>query len=139
MSTRAVVAVPYAGSWRGRYVHWSGAPEYLRPTLYALVVRDGLDHAAEVLTERHYGWSEVTGDAEVTLREGQAESGRFVAVPGYGIAYTEENDVSAEDWLTPDNLAAAWVEWVYVLTPDGIATYAVSPDGEPTPYTEAVR
>lgn len=135
-----MVAVPHEGSWRGRYVHWSGSPEHLRPVLYEVLTRDGYARAVDVLTSRYWGWSEITAAPAPELREGQRD-GRYIAVPGYGIAYTAANGVGPEEWFTPDpaNLAAAWIEYAYVLTPDGIASFEVDPAGTATVYREPAR
>lgn len=132
MATRAVVAVPHGDGWRGRYVHYDGGPETLRPTLYALMVRDGYDTATATLTGVRWGWREVTGAEVVTLRE-HDDPERVAVVPRYGVEYVDLG--TPEWWITPDphDLRDALVEWVYLLTPDGIATWSVT-RGVATPY-----
>lgn len=116
MSTRGAVVTPYFDSWRGRYVHW-GAD--LGPALRVILLREGYSEAAAMLTLRHYGWSEVTGEAFPELRE--VHDDRFTAVPGYGIAYTEARGQSAPgDWVTPETWQDYGVERVYLITPDGV-------------------
>lgn len=129
MGTRAVVAVPTGGSWQGRYVHWDGAPESLGRTLWQLLRRHGLPRVVEVVTEEHYGWSSLNGRA---LQEERGAG--FQSVPGWGVAYTVEHGVTPESWLGPEDLAPAWIEWVYVLTHDGILTLAVDPEGRTETY-----
>lgn len=130
MGTRAVVAVPYGdGSWRGRYVHWDGAPQSLGRVLWALLHREGLRRVVEVVTEEHYGWSSLDGRA---LQQERGEG--FQTVPGWGTAYTAAHGIGPGDWFGPDDLAPAWVEWVYVLTRDGILTFQVDPDGSTRTY-----
>lgn len=128
MGTRAVVAVPVGESWRGRYVHWSGSPEHLGTALASILDRDGLATAAHTLTEAHYGWSQITGEPDPEMPESYRD-GRFVVVPGYGIAYTEANGVTAESWLGPGDVAEVWAEYVYVLRPEGAQVWAVGPGG----------
>lgn len=119
MSTRGAVAVPIdGGGWRGRYVH---AGAHLRPTLVAILRRDGYAAAVATLTGAH-GWSTITGDPDVEVPD-YLQPERFRAVPGYGLAYTDEE--APDQWVTPDTAAADWVEVVYVLTPDGVVEVEV--------------
>lgn len=136
MGTRAVVGTPHGQGWRGRYVHWSGSPAHLGRALRRIVERDGLPVASRVITTDHYGWSELTGADSPELLEGYTD-GRFAVVPGYGIAYTTEQDQSSPDeWFGPEDLEPAGIEWVYVLTHDGLAIWSVDPDGRMSVHVE---
>lgn len=127
MGTRAVVAVPHGTSWRGRYVHWDGSPDSLGLNLWRLIARDGLPRVAQVVTVEHHGWSTLDGQEAQELDDTR-DPERFLPVPGYGVAYSPA-EVGPEEWIGPDDLSAVWAEWVYVLTPDGVMTLAVDPDG----------
>lgn len=126
MGTRSVVARPTEdGGWKGRYIHWDGYPEGVGESLRLIIERDGLEAAARVLMDEHYGWSTVTGATEVELPE-YMDDGRFVAVPGYGVAYTtEQGQSSPDDWFTDKTIGDSWCEWAYVLRDDLIAVYEV--------------
>jgi hypothetical protein len=85
-----------------------------------IVARDGLERARRVLTEEHYGWSSLSSKREQHLSPGLTD-GRFVTVPGYGVAYTytEQPDV----WITPTG--DDWgTEWCYVLGDDSVTVYS---------------
>jgi hypothetical protein len=109
MSTNSLIVPP--GSTTGRYVHWDGYPEHMLEALTAIVQRDGLDKAVQVLTEDHFGWSIIDHDG----RQGDPypNDDRFEAVPGYGIAYTQAGQV--EPWLSVTDF---W-GYAYRLTANG--------------------
>lgn len=110
MSTRSVVAVPFGDTWRGRYVHWDG--HLVGEVLDRIVERDGYDRAVQVLTVEHFGWSSLDGIGQDPDREG---SDRFVVVPGYGVAYSA--DEQPDEWIGPDDLDG--LDYLHLLTPEG--------------------
>lgn len=113
MSTRSVVAIPAGDGWQGRYVHFDGYPEGRVPVLLALIQRDGLEKVIQTVIHDHYGWSyldpEQGDDLINTYRDG-----RFIAVPGYGVAYTKEQ-AGADEWMTDTSSDPLWIEYAYVL------------------------
>lgn len=119
MGTRSVVALPEDGAFRGRYCHWDGYPTGVGAALIEIVKRDGLDTARRTLTADHYGWSSLDAEPTHELRAG-LDDGRFADVPGYGIAYTtEQNQSSESDWITSNG--GDWgTEWAYVLNERGL-------------------
>lgn len=116
MGTRSVLAIPQGDGWKGRYCHWDGYPSWNGLRLLDLVARDGVEQVRKVLTEDHYGWSnlDLTVDADTELGAGM-DDGRFAIVSGYGRAYTTEQGQSdPEEWITHDG--DDWgTEWAYVL------------------------
>jgi hypothetical protein len=51
--------------------------------------------------------------------QGSYGDGRFVNVPGYGVAYTTEKGQSdADDWMTPEDTRDS--EWAYVVADNGL-------------------
>lgn len=117
MGTRSVVAVPTAdGGWKGRYVHWDGYPSGVGAALARIVQRDGYDMAVRTLTQDHYGWSSVGSENGAGLDPGYI-GGRFVAVPGYGVAYSHAEQ--GDEWITPDGDSSG-TEYAYVLHPDSV-------------------
>jgi hypothetical protein len=114
VSTRSIIAVPHGDSWRGRYVHSDGYPTWRARNLWVLVKRGGLEQTRKVLTEDHFGWSQV--DDNQPAGEGRAD-GRWVIVPGWGEAYTPEEHPS-DRWYTPEDYGDT--EWTYILGDDGL-------------------
>lgn len=119
MGTRAIVAVPYGDTWRGRHSHWDGYPTGRAKNLWAIVKRDGIDQARRVLTADYYGWSSINADqadlskikVPAKFKDSHAvgeafgwdspeyhafnwrqynHNGQFQIVVGYGNAYTSE-------------------------------------------------
>ena len=119
MGTRSVIAVKGEnGSWKGRYCHWDGYPEGVGAAVQAIVERDGVEKAIKTLTEDHYGWSSVDVSEAPVLGPGY-DDGRFVAVPGYGIAYTTERGQSRpNDWITDQTAGDSWCEYVHIIDPE---------------------
>lgn len=113
MSTRSVVALPRDGGWEGRYVHSDGYPEARVPILTYLIERDGLDEVISNLIEDNYGWSYLDENQDRTMHQ-MYRDGRFIARPGYGLAYTYEQ-AGSDRWLTNNTADALWIEWVYIL------------------------
>jgi len=74
------------------------------------------------LTELHYGWStlNLAQPDGWTQYQDAYQDGRFVAVEGWGVAYTEKDNQSGpNDWIMPDG--DKWgTEWAYVLTSGGL-------------------
>jgi hypothetical protein len=81
--------------------------------LLALIQRDGLEKVIQTVIHDHYGWSyldpEQGDDLINTYRDG-----RFIAVPGYGVAYTKEQ-AGADEWMTDTSSDPLWIEYAYVL------------------------
>ena len=104
MGTRSVVAVPTAGGgWKGRYVHWDGYPAGVGDAVRAIVERDGVETAVDTLVVTNYGWSSVAAETreDEDLSAGMSD-GRFKVVPGYGVAYTEQDGQSSPDAFITD-------------------------------------
>jgi hypothetical protein len=120
MGTRSVVAVQQDDSFKGRYIHWDGYPSGVGEQLLAIIKRDGVERAREVLLGEHYGWSNL----DFTQKDGPLrfglDDGRFTAVQGYGVAYTTfKGQSSVDDWITNDG--DDWgTEWAYILRDDEI-------------------
>ena len=123
MGTRSVVAARQDdGSWRGRYVHWDGYPEGVGQAVKEIIARDGREKAIQTLMVDNYGWSAVNAQDEQDLGLGYTD-GRFRAVPGYGVAYTtEQNQSHSEEWYGPEDLEGSWIEYVHIIEPDGSVT-----------------
>lgn len=116
MGTRSVVAIQNGDGFKGRYIHWDGYPSGVGESLLAIVQRDGVEKARQVLTVDHYGWSgldsSTTADSQLGLG---MDDGRFTIVPGYGTAYTTHAGQSdPDDWIESDG-ADSGTEWAYVL------------------------
>lgn len=120
MGTRSVIATAYPDGVKGRYIHWDGYPSAMAPPLVEIVLRDGLEAAVSTLLEAHYGWSSIdSGQQDGSLGPGMTD-GRFVSVPGYGVAYTtEQGQSSPDEWIRVDQ-EGTWCEYAYVLTPAGL-------------------
>jgi len=150
MGTRSIIAIPDNGTWKGRYCHWDGYPSHMGHALCAIVTRDGIERARQVLTADTYGWSTINPDTPsidgVTPDE-DADYGtaarlaadyevedRFRVIPGYGIGYTDTEtvDLAGEpyqqshesEWYGPD--ADCWQEWIYVLRDEGLEVLSAS-------------
>lgn len=129
MGTRSVLAVQQGDGWKGRYCHWDGYPDHQLTTLLELIERDGAERVRRVLTEEHYGWS-TTGADQGNSHDYQDDP-RFVAVPGYGVAYTtEQGQSSLDDWITHDG--DDWgTEWAYVIGDRSVTVFErVYDDGD---------
>lgn len=101
MSTHASIQRPGAG--RGRYVHFDGYPSGVGEQLWAIVKRDGVEKARQVLVDEHGEWR--------CLHTSTIDTDG--AVEGYGEFYPE----------TEANDPAAWwddMEWNYVLEDEGL-------------------
>jgi hypothetical protein len=143
MGTRSVIAIPHGDGWKGRYCHWDGYPSHQAETLQRLVARDGLQKTQKTLVFDYYGWSNLEHEQpDITFVEperrrlgavptaaniaydfgpdGSYGDGRFVNVPGYGVAYTTQDGQSSEgDWITHDSDNRG-TEWAYVLSEGGL-------------------
>lgn len=127
MGTRSVVAVATGDqSWRGRYIHWDGYPEGVGTVLHGIIKRDGRDLAVKTLTEDHRGWSSLT--AEPAPDNSGLGDERSVAVPGYGVAYSD--DEQPDEWITDVSIHESWCEFAYVIQKDGsIKPYSIQSSG----------
>ena len=127
MATRSIVAIPAGDGWLGRYVHWDGGPGTRVPVLMELVKRDGVVPVIDTIIRTNYGWSHLDPDQTPEL-EGIYSDGRFIAQPGYGVAYTLEQAGGAqmESDTTADPL---WIEYVYVLGPRTLTVLEGLPEG----------
>lgn len=133
MSTRAVIAIPTATGWKGRYCHQSGYPSYVGVDLQKLINRDGYNAVVSTLiTGPHYGWSTLDPvvSAGTVLGPGM-DDGRFTVVPGYGVAYTSVR-IKGMESFTPQITEKEWIsndgddlgtEWAYVLGETSIVVY----------------
>lgn len=143
MSTRSFVGTVNADkTFRARYVHSDGYPTGVGETLAALIALHGVEETLRVVTEEHYGWSNLNAYApDITNVRADSEAaydtpafqaslfrgkyaiygdGRFENIPGYGIAYTtKDNQSSPDDWITGtlgEPLSRGmWTEWGYLI------------------------
>jgi hypothetical protein len=122
MSTRSVIAIRTETGLRGRYCHSDGYPTWVGAQLVSIVQQHGYAAAVKRLTQARHGWSGLdvnTMDGE-TLPLGY-EDGGFIAVPGYGTAYTARQDQSgADEWIVDAHEPPSDAVWAYVLDPEGI-------------------
>lgn len=118
MSTNSTIAIRTGDTWKGRYVHWDG--DSVGEDVKTLIARDGVEKVIETLvTGDHYGWSNINPDQQDSLPVGYGD-GRFVAVPGYGIAYTTEQGQSSPDqWV---NTVGGHIEYAHIIEADGTVT-----------------
>lgn len=114
MATRSVVAIPAGDGWIGRYVHWDGSPDTRVPLLLELIARDGIDKVRQTIVSDHYGWSHLHPEQGPEITESWYQDGRFIAVPGYGLAYTQEQADADPDY-TDTTSDPVWIEYAYVL------------------------
>jgi len=114
MATRSVVAIPAGDGWIGRYVHWDGSPDSRVPVLLELIARDGIDKVRQTIVSDNYGWSHLTPEQGPEITESWYRDGRFIAVPGYGLAYTREQ-ADADPNYTDTTSDPVWIEYAYVL------------------------
>lgn len=117
MSTRSAVGTLANGEFKGRYVHFDGYPDGVGAALRKIIDREGVARALRVITEENYGWSSLDGSENPTLERGYHD-GRFKAIPGYGIAYTEVDGQSdPSQWI--ENVGEWGTEYIYIIMPDG--------------------
>ena len=114
MATRSVVAIPAGDGWIGRYVHWDGSPDSRVPVLLDLIARDGIDRVRQTIVSDNYGWSHLHPEQGPEIAESWYQDGRFIAVPGYGLAYTREQADADPDY-TDTTSDPVWIEYAYVL------------------------
>jgi len=115
MATRSIVAIPAGDGWMGRYVHWDGGPARRLPILQELVKRDGIVPVIDTIVRNNYGWSHLDPEQTYGL-EGYHTDGRFLARPGYGVAYTLKQ-AGGEEMETDQTADPVWIEYVYILGP----------------------
>lgn len=118
MSTHAIIASDITNRL-GRYLHSDGYPSHTGAQLVCIIQRDGVQKAVETLCVEHYGWSFIdTSFTEAKFNERRAigfYDNRFGFLPGYGIFYTENDDVTANDFDDPKS--------------DGVFGYIINSDG----------
>lgn len=115
MSTNSVVAEATPNGFKGRYIHWDGYPEGVGQAIATIVRRDGFAEAVKTLVHAHHGWSSVNGE-QTQIADRDAK--RFTPVPGYGMAYTD--DEQPDEWITSSGHA---LEYAYVITPTTIQVW----------------
>lgn len=153
MSIRSAVGFSVPGGWKGRYVHSDGDPVGRGPDLWEIVVRDGRERTLTVLTHDHFGWSSICHDqpditgaepnrdapypspeyfAWLLGPEGINGDGRYQVVPGYGVAYTTAwRESQLIDWETSETSDPVFIEWVWLLDPDGLYVLRGWPEDGP--------
>jgi len=127
MATRSVVAIPAGDGWMGRYVHWDGSPDSRVPILLKMVKRDGIVPVIDTIVRNNYGWSHLDPDQTHEL-DGYHTDGRFLARPGYGVAYTREQ-AGGEQMETDTTADPLWIEYVYILGPRTLTVMEGLTDG----------
>lgn len=134
MSTRSIIATPRGDGWQGRYFHSDGYPTWNGRVLWELVQRDGLETVTDTLLMKHGGWSTLDNREGHDQLTDYNSDGRFVGVPGYGIAYTSEphplydmkhGQCSLDDWIKSSDKGWVGTEWLYVLSPGGLVVAKV--------------
>lgn len=154
MSTRSAIARSHGDGWKGRYKHSDGYPTGTGPELirmYHDVFGADLDAMCAVLLDEHYGWSHFAdyqtsdpgedvhgvGHQHADIRRMMYGDGRFAVVPHVGMAYTTQGGQSDPDeWITcacPNDASRCdplFIEWAYVLSPNGIGVYVCRRCGE---------
>lgn len=168
MGTPSIIAIPYGDSWRGRSSHWDGYPTWAGKNVWAIVQRDGVEKASRTLTETYYGWSQLNSErpdiSKVKLSVADKKldrwdlqqkygrnhpktilinfdnGGRFVNIPGYGVAYTHEviphlgnkyQQSEESDWFGPHEKYGIDARWAFVLADD--AFWVLDCDDEKSP------
>jgi hypothetical protein len=119
MATRACIAIPTDNGFKGRYSHSDGNPAWLLRQLVTLVNRDGVDAARKMLFENHFGWSYIA-DGTVADETNRLGADRATLVPGYGLAYSAEEEPDKPITNTEDS---GWLAWAYVLNDLGVAVF----------------
>lgn len=136
MGTRSCVAIPEGDGFRGKYVHWDGYPTWMGRNLHALVAEHGLAEVQRVLVYESAGFSCV--DPRKTELETFERDGRFMVIPGYGVAFNPASEQgNAEDWITPfatdGSQRDGWgTEWAYVLSDGGLVIWKMHWKTAPT-------
>ena len=125
MGTRSVIAMGEPASWTGVYCHWDGYPDHMADALHFIVNRDGYEQAVKTLVSDNCYWSSINPYKEQELSEGYSD-GRFKVIQGYGVAGTEMQATDEDRFHWGDDLAGSWLEWLYVMSPDGIWVYDCS-------------
>lgn len=137
MGTRSAVYARTESGTKGIYVHFDGYPESRLPCLTELIRRDGVSRVVATLMARPSGWSGLN-DEQTSEMPDMYNDGRFEAVPGYGIQYTDtefidpfSNKVTQQgntEYMTTDgeDRSNCWIEYVYVIELDGSISWAVN-------------
>jgi hypothetical protein len=134
MGTRSIVYGRTESGTKGVYVHFDGYPEGRLPVLEALIKRDGVNKVASTLLARPSGWSSLDPKQDAVLPD-HYNDGRFEAVPGYGVQYTDTEFVdeltgektqqgNREYMDTSPETRDMWIEYVYILEQDGSLSWA---------------
>jgi len=95
VSTRSIVAFRDDESTTGIYVHFDGYPEGRLPVLreiYTATLHRDLHQMRTVLLKHRAGWSQLSTDTGLTFEA--ADRSGFLDVPGVGVAYTDDTDMT---------------------------------------------
>jgi len=131
LSTRSIVYARTESGIKGVYVHWDGYPSGRLPILHELIQRDGVVKVVYTIMAKPSGWSHLNAGQGHDLEQMYSD-GRFIAVHGYGVQY---NDQAVEVWggpvvqgdeqyRTPDDSNDVFIEYVYIIEPDGSISWA---------------
>lgn len=155
MSTRAAIARPAAdGGWEGRYHHFDGYPTGLGKALFDLYHghfnRDVRAMQKFLIDDHPAGWSSIIG-TDFTLPpgfnrgnqpkcycHGDRSEGPFEPLRCKGSDHHGDHCDGSE-------CDPVWIEWAYVLGPEGMAVYGhghrllTSVAWSDTPDWEAIR
>jgi hypothetical protein len=122
MSTRSVVYANTEKGIQGVYVHSDGYPEWALPTLHALIAREGTAKTVATLLGRPSGWSHLETNQTEEMHS-MYQDGRFEAVPGFGVQYTDVDNQGETEYRGITN--RGWdIEYVYVFGPDDTILWA---------------
>ena len=122
MGTRSIIAKGEPDNWTGVYCHWDGYPDHMADALHFIVNRDGYEQAVKTLVTDNFYWSSINPYKVNTLADGY-DDGRFKAISDYGVAGTDKQSSDDERFSSGDNLAGSLLEWLYVMSPDGLWVY----------------
>lgn len=125
MGTRSVVYAKTEQGIVGVYVHWDGYPGTRLPILHRLIERDGAAKVVATILGKPSGWSNLDPDQQADELGPLQQDGRFEAVPGYGVQYTDVDGQSETEYrsIYPDD--RSWdIEYVYVFGHDNSILWA---------------
>ena len=116
MSTRSIIAEPYGDGFRGRYCHSDGYPTWNGEQLHAIVQRDGVERARQVVIHENTYWSSISAGHAGPSYNVENDT-RFVDVASYGVAGPGQ-DVAPDEFITEH---ADWgTEYTYILADSGL-------------------